>query len=82
MMFTSGTTGLAKPVPVPLKAILAFVGYLREAVDLRPEDAFWNLADPGWAYGLYYAVAGPSPWAIRPPSTKGRSAWKHLSDHP
>ncbi|HBP5605350.1 TPA: AMP-binding protein [Pseudomonas aeruginosa] len=59
MMFTSGTTGLAKPVPVPLKAILAFVGYLREAVDLRPEDAFWNLADPGWAYGLYYAVAGP-----------------------
>lgn len=59
MMFTSGTTGLAKPVSVPLKAILAFVGYMREAVDLRPEDAFWNLADPGWAYGLYYAVTGP-----------------------
>jgi acetyl-CoA synthetase len=59
MMFTSGTTGPAKPVPVPLKAILAFVGYLRDAVDLRPEDAFWNLADPGWAYGLYYAVTGP-----------------------
>ncbi|AYC32935.1 AMP-binding protein [Pseudomonas cavernae] len=59
MMFTSGTTGLAKPVPVPLKAILAFVGYMRDAVDLRPEDAFWNLADPGWAYGLYYAVTGP-----------------------
>ncbi|QLC72306.1 AMP-binding protein [Pseudomonas sp. LPB0260] len=59
MMFTSGTTGLAKPVPVPLKAILAFVGYLRDAVDLREDDAFWNLADPGWAYGLYYAVTGP-----------------------
>lgn len=59
MMFTSGTTGLAKPVLVPLKAILAFVGYMREAVDLRSEDAFWNLADPGWAYGLYYAVTGP-----------------------
>ncbi|MDA7086162.1 acyl-CoA synthetase [Pseudomonas sp. SA3-5] len=59
MMFTSGTTGLAKPLSVPLKAILAFVGYMREAVDLRPEDAFWNLADPGWAYGLYYAVTGP-----------------------
>uniref|UniRef100_UPI002634DA9D AMP-binding protein n=1 Tax=Pseudomonas sp. TaxID=306 RepID=UPI002634DA9D len=43
MMFTSGTTGLAKPLAVPLKAILAFVGYMREAVDLRPEDAFWNL---------------------------------------
>ncbi|ARU88617.1 acyl-CoA synthetase [Pseudomonas sp. M30-35] len=59
MMFTSGTTGAAKPVPVPLKAILAFVSYMRDAVDLRPEDAFWNVADPGWAYGLYYAVTGP-----------------------
>jgi len=59
MMFTSGTTGPAKSLPVPLKAIPAFVGYMRDAVDLRPEDAFWNLADPGWAYGLYYAVIGP-----------------------
>nr|MBO2511614.1 AMP-binding protein [Gammaproteobacteria bacterium] len=59
LMFTSGTTGLPKPLEVPLKAIAAFVGYMRHAVDLRPEDAFWNLADPGWAYGLYYAVTGP-----------------------
>ncbi|WP_342245126.1 acyl-CoA synthetase [Pseudomonas sp. OTU5201] len=59
LMFTSGTTGLAKPLSVPLKAIVAFVSYMRDAVDLRPEDRFWNLADPGWAYGLYYAVTGP-----------------------
>ncbi|WP_286978212.1 acyl-CoA synthetase [Pseudomonas sp.] len=59
MMFTSGTTGLAKPVPVPLKAILAFTHYMRDAMGLRAEDAFWNVADPGWAYGLYYAVTGP-----------------------
>ncbi|WP_137885699.1 acyl-CoA synthetase [Pseudomonas sp. 2FE] len=59
MMFTSGTTGPAKPLPVPLKALIAFIGYMRDAIDLRPEDSFWNLADPGWAYGLYYAVAGP-----------------------
>ncbi|MBT8768984.1 acyl-CoA synthetase [Metapseudomonas boanensis] len=59
MMFTSGTTGLAKPLTVPLKAIVAFVTYMRDAVDLRPDDNFWNLADPGWAYGLYYAVTGP-----------------------
>ncbi|WP_342643168.1 acyl-CoA synthetase [Rhodoligotrophos ferricapiens] len=59
MMFTSGTTGAAKPVPVPLKAIIAMIGYLRDAVDLRPEDSFWNIADPGWAYGLYYAVTAP-----------------------
>ncbi|MCY1284021.1 acyl-CoA synthetase [Pseudomonas jinjuensis] len=59
LMFTSGTTGLAKPLAVPLKAIVAFTGYLRDAVGLREEDSFWNLADPGWAYGLYYAVTGP-----------------------
>ena len=59
MMFTSGTTGLAKSVPVPLKAVLAFKGYMTYAVDLRVEDSFWNLADPGWAYGLYYGITGP-----------------------
>ncbi len=59
VMFTSGTTGPAKPLLVPLKAIVAFVAYMRDAVDLRAEDRFWNVADPGWAYGLYYAVTGP-----------------------
>ena len=59
MMFTSGTTGLAKSVPVPLKAVLAFKGYMQHAVDLREDDSFWNLADPGWAYGLYYGITGP-----------------------
>ena len=59
LMFTSGTTGPAKPLEVPLKAIIAFQNYTRDAVDLRPEDAFWNVADPGWAYGLYFGITGP-----------------------
>ena len=59
MMFTSGTTGLAKSVPVPLKAVLAFKEYMLHAVGLTEEDSFWNLADPGWAYGLYYGITGP-----------------------
>ncbi|QBF26096.1 AMP-binding protein [Pseudomonas tructae] len=59
LMFTSGTTGPAKPLEVPLRAIVAFKGYMRDAIDLRAQDNFWNLADPGWAYGLYYAVTGP-----------------------
>jgi acetyl-CoA synthetase len=59
LMSTSGTTGLPKGVEIPLKALLAFYAYMRDAVDLRPEDRFWNIADPGWAYGLYYAVTGP-----------------------
>jgi acetyl-CoA synthetase len=59
MLFTSGTTGLAKGVAVPNKALKAFYMYMRYAVDLRAEDAYWNIADPGWAYGLYYAAIGP-----------------------
>ncbi|ALN75531.1 acyl-CoA synthetase [Aureimonas sp. AU20] len=59
MMSTSGTTGLAKGVPVPLRALLSFSAYMRDAIDLRADDVFWNIADPGWAYGLYYAVTGP-----------------------
>lgn len=59
MMTTSGTTGAPKGVPVPLRALPAFEAYMREAVDLRSDDVFWNIADPGWAYGLYYAVIGP-----------------------
>ncbi|NMZ56955.1 AMP-binding protein [Pseudomonas lundensis] len=59
LMFTSGTTGPAKPLLVPLKAIVAFQAYTRDAVDLRAQDAFWNLADPGWAYGIYFGITGP-----------------------
>lgn len=59
MMFTSGTTGLPKPMLIPLRAIAAFVAYMRDAVGLREGDAFWNLADPAWGYGLYYAVTAP-----------------------
>lgn len=59
LLSTSGTTGPAKAVPVPLGAIAAFIGYMEQAVDLRPTDRFWNIADPGWAYGLYYAAIGP-----------------------
>jgi acetyl-CoA synthetase len=59
MMSTSGTTGLPKGVAVPLAALRSIYVYMRDAVDLRPADKFWNIADPGWAYGLYYAVTGP-----------------------
>ncbi len=58
LMFTSGTVGSPKGVAVPHKALLSFIAYMKYAVDLRPEDKFWNMADPGWAYGLYYAVVG------------------------
>ncbi|MGL5210803.1 MAG: AMP-binding protein, partial [Acinetobacter junii] len=59
LMFTSGTTGPAKPLEVPLKALIAFGRYMQDAIGLTEDDAFWNIADPGWAYGLYYAITGP-----------------------
>lgn len=59
IMFTSGTTGAPKSLLVPINAIAAFAGYMHDAVGLAKNDMFWNVADPGWAYGLYYAVTGP-----------------------
>lgn len=58
-MFTSGTVGKSKGVAVPSRAVLSFYVYMRYAIGVRPEDTYWNVADPGWAYGLYYAVVGP-----------------------
>src|SRR5260370_3861791 len=54
LLFTSGTVGLAKGVAVPLKALLSFIAYMRYGIGLREDDAYWNVADPGWAHGLYY----------------------------
>ncbi|MFT6914688.1 MAG: acetyl-CoA synthetase [Motiliproteus sp.] len=58
-MFTSGTTGKSKGVAVPARALISFWTYMEQAIGLRPDDRYWNVADPGWAYGLYYAVVGP-----------------------
>ena len=65
LLFTSGTTGTPKGVPVPVKALASFVAYLEFGLDVTPEDVFWNAADPGWAYGLYYAILGPLAAGVR-----------------
>lgn len=58
-LFTSGTTGAPKAVPVPLWAVSSMLGYQEFGLDHQERDVFWNAADPGWAYGLYHAILGP-----------------------
>lgn len=59
MVFTSGTTGTAKGVPVQVRGLAHMVTYIEYGYDLRDEDVYWNAADPGWAYGLFYAIVAP-----------------------
>ncbi len=59
LMYTSGTTGEPKGVAVPIKALASIAAYMRFGLDLQPEDVYWNMADPGWGYGLFYALIGP-----------------------
>jgi acetyl-CoA synthetase len=55
-VFTSGTTGPPKAVQVPLRALAAIHTYAEFGLGLQPDDVFWNAADPGWAYGLYFGI--------------------------
>ena len=62
-VFTAGTTGPPKAIPVPVRALAAF-GVARlfaggRASDDRPDDVHWDTADPGWATGLYSTILGP-----------------------
>ena len=56
MMFTSGTTGPAKGLKIPLRGLAGIATYMKFVLDVREDDVFWNIADAGWAYGLYYAI--------------------------
>src|SRR5699024_65760 len=67
MLFTSGTTGAPKGVVVPVRALAAFHQYIETGLDVRADDVFWNAADPGWAYGLYYGILGPMVTGRRSP---------------
>merc|ERR1712038_34120 len=77
LVFTSGTTGRAKGVEVPVKALSAFKAYMHYGLHVTEDCTFWNVADPGWAYGLYYNMYGTL--ACRIPAIMQRSGFNPAS---
>jgi acetyl-CoA synthetase len=85
-VFTAGTTGPPKAVPVPVRALAAFATARLAAGgpvdDERPLDVHWDTGDPGWATGLYSAVLGPLATGRRGLFTRGSiapvPAWRLL----
>ncbi|ADX81936.1 AMP-binding protein [Sulfolobus islandicus] len=59
LIYTSGTTGKPKGALVSFRLLLNTYVYMKYGIGLQGDDFFWNPADPGWAYGLYYGLIGP-----------------------
>jgi acetyl-CoA synthetase len=58
ILYTSGSTGEPKGVPIASNFLAAIRPYMQFGVDLQPTDMFWPTGDPGWGYGFVcYHVA-------------------------
>lgn len=53
--FVEAKLGLLTPV----RALGSIEQYMRVAIDVREDDVYWNMADQGWEYGIYYGLIGP-----------------------
>lgn len=84
-LYTSGTTGAPKGVALPIKALAGFHAYAEFGLDLRQSDIFWNAADPGWGYGLYFGILAVLTTGVAGTLYKGKfsaeATFKILRDH-
>lgn len=82
--YTSGTTGPPKGVATPVWSIAAMRFYLERGLGVEDDDVYWNAADPGWAYGLFYAVVAPlaagRPTTLLAAPFAPELAWQVLAD--
>jgi acetyl-CoA synthetase len=84
-MFTSGTTGKPKGVVHPVAYLAGWQGYLEFALGVTGESTYWCAADPGWAYGLYSAIAAPLSAGLSTVLVSGgfsvQGTWRVLAEH-
>lgn len=59
LLYTLSVGGTPKGIPVPVSALAGIEEHMRLGLDLRDDDVYWNLGDPAWGGGLYYAIIGP-----------------------
>ncbi|MGH8224526.1 MAG: AMP-binding protein, partial [Gammaproteobacteria bacterium] len=60
LMYTSGTTGKPKGAQHSVGGYLAWVAATSKyALDIKPDDVYWCMADIGWITGHSYIVYGP-----------------------
>ncbi|MGQ9365812.1 AMP-binding protein [Azospirillum sp. A39] len=59
LIYTPETDRTPLGIPVCVWALAGVEQYMRVGLDLRDDDIYWNMADPGWAYGVYYGLMGP-----------------------
>ncbi|PXY19659.1 hypothetical protein BAY60_29495 [Prauserella muralis] len=65
LLFTSGTTGVAKACQIPHRGLVSLIPFVRHSLGLTNRSLLFTTADPAWSYGLY--STGMVPMALGVP---------------